>query len=217
MTSNALRALSVGVDIEGVTILDQVTLTVSSGQLLVITGASGSGKTTLAHVLAGLVEPDRGEVVFDETPLHLLKDVSTRLALVPQDFGLVSTLTAYENVALPLQVGQQPKNEQRERSERWLALTGLGACANRPVDELSGGQHQRVAIARAFAIGASVIIMDEPTAELDHTNRDLVLSLVATERERGAAIVVVSHDDDILARANAIHELPLMRGRRIAS
>lgn len=217
MSTSTLRALSVGADIEGVTILDQVTLTVSSGQLLVITGASGSGKTTLAHVLAGVTEPDRGKVVLDETPLHLLKDVTTRLAFVPQDFGLVSTLTAYENVALPLQVGQQPKNEQRERSERWLKLTGLEACANRLVDELSGGQHQRVAIARALAIGASVIIMDEPTAELDHANRDLVLSLLATEREHGAAMVIVSHDDDILARADAIHELPLMRGRRLAS
>jgi putative ABC transport system ATP-binding protein len=210
MTATELRAVSVGVDVGGRTLLRDVDLLVSSGQMVVITGASGSGKSILAHTLAGIIEPDRGEVLYDGTPLTAHSPFSVRPALVPQDFGLVSVLTCSETVALPLQVRALVKEEIRERVAIWLGTLGLESCAKRTVAELSGGQRQRVAIARALAIGADAVVLDEPTAELDATNRALVLSLLDTELARGAALVVVSHEADVIARADFVYELPTL-------
>jgi ABC-type lipoprotein export system ATPase subunit len=202
-----LRATSVGVDVDGRALLDDVNLFVDSGHMLVITGASGTGKTILALTLAGVIEPTRGEVTLGSTPLGTLTAFADRPALVTQDFGLISVLTAEETVSLPLQVRALSKDEIRERSMRWLTALGLAACATRPVTELSGGQRQRVAIARALAKGADVIVMDEPTAELDPVNRALLLSLLEIELDRGAVVVVVSHEADVIARADIVIEL----------
>jgi putative ABC transport system ATP-binding protein len=210
MKTNDLRATSLGVDVDGRTLFDDVNLTVAAGQMLVITGASGSGKTTLAHTLAGIIEPDRGEVTFSGTPLSQLTASGARPALVPQDFGLVSALTAAETVSLPLQVRSLAKDEIRERAAKSLGALGLEMCAHRTVAELSGGQRQRVAIARALIMGADVIVMDEPTAELDPDNRALVLSLLEIELTRGATLVVVSHEMDVIARADFVYELPTL-------
>jgi putative ABC transport system ATP-binding protein len=206
-----LRARSVGVDVGGQTLFDDVTLSVDPGQLLVITGASGSGKTTLAHTLAGVIDPDRGDVTLGGTALRELQEFADRPVLVTQDFGLISVLTAAETVSLPLRVRALPKDEVRERTARWLSALGLESCADRPVAELSGGQRQRVAIARALAMGGSAIVMDEPTAELDPGNRALLLSLLDTELERGVSLVIVSHETDVIARADAIYELRKLR------
>lgn len=206
-----LRATSIGVDIGGEMLLHDVNLAVSSGHMLVVTGASGSGKTTLAHTLAGIIEPERGEVTLGGTPLAALRELTHRPALVTQDFGLISVLTAAETVSLPLRVRSLPKEEVRVRTGEWLLALGLGSCANRPVEELSGGQRQRVAIARALAMGADVIVMDEPTAELDPTNRALLLSLLETELSRGVTLVIVSHETDVIARADIVFELPKLR------
>ena len=210
MTTIELRAISVGVDVGGRTLLNDINLLVSSGQMIAITGNSGSGKSVLAHTLAGIIEPDRGEVSHDGAPLTANSPFSARPALVPQDFGLVSVLTCGETVALPLQVRSLPKEEIRERVAIWLGALGLESCAKRTVAELSGGQRQRVAIARALAIGADAIVLDEPTAELDPANRALVLSLLVAELARGAALVVVSHEADVIAQADFIYELPTL-------
>jgi len=210
VSGNELRAASLGVDIEGRMLFNDVNFSVVSGQMLVITGASGSGKTTLAHTLAGIIVPDRGEVTISGTPLRQLTALA-RPALVPQDFGLVSALTAAETVSLPLQVRALAKDEIRDRAANWLSALGLEMCANRTVAELSGGQRQRVAIARSLLIGADVIVMDEPTAELDPDNRALILSLLEDELSRGAVLVVVSHETDVIARADSVYELPTLR------
>jgi ABC-type lipoprotein export system ATPase subunit len=203
-----LRAAAVGMDVDGRRLFDDVSFRVASAELLVITGASGSGKTTLAHALAGIVEPDRGEITIAGAPVRTLHGSTDRPALVTQDFGLVPVLTAAESVSLPLQVRALAKDEIRERVSIWLDALGLQSCASRTVAELSGGQRQRVAIARALVKGADVIVMDEPTAELDAVNRAIVLSLIAIELARGAAIVVVSHEAEVIARANVVYELP---------
>ena len=194
MSEPALKATGVGVDIDGRAIFDGVSLTAEPGSMTVITGPSGTGKTTLARVFASFRAPDRGEVVF-ASPV--------RPALVAQDEGLVSVLTAAETVALPLQMQGLPRDEIRNRSRHWLEATGLDACADRLVDELSGGQRQRLAIARALAMRADVLVLDEPTAGLDAGNRNMVVALLQAELDRGAAVVVVSHDAEILARATA--------------
>jgi ABC-type lipoprotein export system ATPase subunit len=202
-----LRATSIGIDVDGRVLLDDVNLSVGSGQMLVITGASGTGKSILALTLAGVIEPTRGGVTIGTTRLSPLSAFNERPALVTQDFGLISVLTAEETVSLPLQVRALSREEVRERTTTWLSALGLAACATRPVTELSGGQRQRVAIARALAKGADVIVMDEPTAELDPANRGLLLSLLQIELERGAVIVVVSHEADVIAQADTVIEL----------
>jgi ABC-type lipoprotein export system ATPase subunit len=207
VSANELRASSLGVDIEGRALLHDVNVVVSDGQMLVITGPSGSGKTTLALTLAGVVEPDRGEVTLGGTPLSMLESYSARPALVTQDFGLVPVLTAFETVGLPLQARSLGRDEIRERTTRWLDALGLEACATRPVAELSGGQRQRVAIARALAKEAGVLVMDEPTAELDPTNRALLISLLEVELARGVVVVAVSHEADVIDRADTIFEV----------
>jgi putative ABC transport system ATP-binding protein len=211
VSAHELRATSLGVDVGGQTLLHDVNLQVSGGEMLVITGPSGSGKTTLALVLAGIIEPDRGEVTLFGTLLSALRDYADRPALVTQDFGLVSVLTASETVGLPLQARSLERDEIRERTARWLGALGLDACAARPVAELSGGQRQRVAIARALAKGAGVLVMDEPTAELDPTNRALLLSLLESELARGVAVVVVSHEADVIDRADHLFAVPKLR------
>jgi putative ABC transport system ATP-binding protein len=208
VTGSELRAAAVGMDVDGRVLFDDVSFLVAPGQMLVLTGASGSGKTTLAHTLAGVIEPDRGEVTVAGTPLSMLKGLTDRPALVTQDFGLLSVLTAAESVSLPLQVRSLAKTEIRERVSLWLSALGLQSCANRTVAELSGGQRQRVAIARALVKEADVIVMDEPTAELDAANRALVMSLLAIELTRGAVIVVASHESEIIASADFIYDLP---------
>ncbi|MGH3732901.1 MAG: ABC transporter ATP-binding protein [Acidimicrobiales bacterium] len=211
MKRNELRGASIGVDVVGHTLLDDVNLVVPSGEMLVITGASGSGKSTLALILAGIIEPDRGVVTLGDTPLEDVRDFGDRPALVPQDFGLVSVLTATETVSLPLKALSLAKEEIRERSDRWLSALGLASCASRPVADLSGGQRQRVALARALAKGAGVIVLDEPTAELDAANRALLLSLLDAELARGTAIVAVSHEADLIERADRAFEVPKRR------
>jgi putative ABC transport system ATP-binding protein len=207
MTHTEVRATALGVDMEGRALFRGVDLFVASGQMLVVTGASGSGKSTLALVLAGVLEPDHGEVTLNELPLNTITNVVARPALVTQDFGLVSTLTAIESVALPLQVLSLAREEIRDRAALWLGALGIEACANHLVEELSGGQQQRVAIARALAKGSEVIVMDEPTSELDAGNRALLLSILADERARGVTIIVVSHESDVVDDADFVYEL----------
>jgi putative ABC transport system ATP-binding protein len=211
MTVTELRATALSAEIGGRTLFSDVDLRVASGQLLVVTGASGSGKSTLAHILAGVLEPDSGDVTLAGVPLREITNFVARPALVTQDFGLVSTLTAMESVALPLQVQSLAKGEIRHRSALWLEALGIEGCANHLVEDLSGGQQQRVAIARALAKGSEVIVMDEPTSELDAGNRALLLSILADERVRGATIIVVSHESDVIDDADFVYELSEFR------
>lgn len=206
MTAHELRAVSLTIGTGQTVLAERLSFAAEAGQMVAITGPSGSGKTTLAHVLAGLGSPARGEVLLDGSPLARLAPES-RPALVPQDYGLVATLTAAETVALPLQARALAKTEIRERTTRWVQATGLEGCAGRPVSNLSGGQRQRVAIARALALEAPVLVLDEPTSELDAGTRDLILTLLAEEAGRGCILLVVSHDPDVLERSDGIVEL----------
>jgi putative ABC transport system ATP-binding protein len=211
VSPNEIRATTVGVDVADRVLLNDVNVLVSTGQLLVITGASGSGKTTLALTLAGIITPDRGGVTLDGMPLDQIANLSDRVALMPQDFGLLAVLTAMETVSLPLQVRSLTREEIRDRTAHALSAVGLDSCASRTVAELSGGQRQRVALARALAMRSDVIVMDEPTAELDPANRALVLSLLTSELQRGVTLIVVSHEADVINRADFVYELTAPR------
>lgn len=206
MTVRELRAVCLTIGGGPSALVERLSFVAEAGGMVAITGASGSGKTTLVEILAGLRTPDHGEVLLDNTPLAKVSPDS-RPALVPQDYGLVTTLTAAETVALPLQARALAKPEIRKRTTHWIQATGLEGCAGRPVSDISGGQRQRVAIARAMALDAPVLVMDEPTSELDAATRDLILTLFTGEAGRGRILLVASHDPDVLECSDRIIDL----------
>jgi putative ABC transport system ATP-binding protein len=206
MTARELRAVALTIGAGQTVLVEGLSFAADAGRMVAITGASGSGKTALAYVLAGLRAPKHGAVLLDDSPLARVAPES-RPALVPQDYGLLATLTAAETVALPLQARALAKTEIRERTTHWIRATGLEGSEGRPVSKLSGGQRQRVAIARALALEAPVLVMDEPTSELDADTRDVVLTLLDDEARRGCILLVVSHDPDVLERSDGIIEL----------
>jgi putative ABC transport system ATP-binding protein len=189
--------------------VDSVDLDVEVGTFVAIEGPSGSGKTTLLGLLAGLESPDEGAVtVFGHDLAHLsaterARFRQRRIGIVFQSFGLIATLRASENVALPLALSGVASAERRARSIAALEEVGLGSAIDARIDELSGGERQRVGVARALVIEPSVILADEPTGSLDEDNATSVLRLLADAvRRRGASLVLVTHDPASAALAD---------------
>lgn len=193
-------------------VLREVSVTVSPGQLLAVTGPSGAGKTTLLWAMAGLVRPTAGRVEVDGEPLRDRDDaVARRVVLVPQDNGLAAILTAGENLQVALIAGGRSPAEARRLTGQSLGRLGLAGQTDQLVEELSGGQQQRTAIARGLALGGDVLLADEVTSELDAGNRQRVLELLRGEADRGAAVVFATHDPEAAAACDA--ELHLLDGR----
>jgi putative ABC transport system ATP-binding protein len=181
--------------------LDGVDLTVRNGEFVAVMGPSGSGKSTLLHLLGGLERPTSGTVLIGDTDLHRLsKNESARfrrrnIGFVFQFFNLVPTLTAAENVALPLLLEGQRYGAVRGRVESQLGALRLADRATHAPSELSGGEKQRVAIARALIVDPRLILADEPTGNLDsHTGAEILDLLRKACNERGVTIVLVTHD-----------------------
>jgi putative ABC transport system ATP-binding protein len=197
-----LRADGLVVTLGGITVLDGISLVAPAGRWVTITGPSGSGKSILLQVLAGLIEPAQGQVLVDGHPAgHGDGPVP---GIVLQDEALLPILTVAETVALPLQAAGGGRAEIGRRTGVALDALGLSPAAGQLVSGLSGGQRQRVALARALALDAPLLLLDEPTAELDATNRNVVLDLVGKEVDRGAVVVVVSHDPVVLDRSDIV-------------
>ena len=207
MTIPVIEALGVGFDGDRGPLFDGVSLSADAGELLVISGAAGSGKSVLAAILGGVMAPARGVVSFEGKKMPEVGQRGERPSFAPQDGALVPELTAAESVGLPLQLRGLAPSEIDQRVGHWLGALGLAACTDRPVADLSGGQRQRVSIARTFATQSSALIFDEPTAEIDAANRELVLSLMLNARDVGAAVIAVSHDEDVADAANRLFEL----------
>jgi len=192
--------------------LDDVTLEIAAGELTAVMGPSGSGKSTLMNLGAGLDDPTSGEVWLAEHPLHTLDDEARTLlrrevvGFVFQAFNLVPTLTARENVILPLELaGRRLGGADLARVDVLLAELGLADRAGHRPGELSGGQQQRVAIARALASQPRVLVADEPTGNLDtRSSRELLDLLDRAVRDYGQTIAMVSHDPVAAARADRI-------------
>lgn len=188
-----------------VSALKGVSLSVRRGEIVGIHGPSGSGKTTLLKILAGLERPDRGEVVVDGYDLNQLDDNglamlrNTVVSLIPQDYGLIEDLTVFENIELPLLLAKVPREERRSRVMELIDYMGLRGRERARPRQLSGGERQRVAIARALANTPSVLLADEPTANLDYENAIRVLELFKrVNKDFGTTIVIVSHDPRVL-------------------
>ena len=195
-----------------------VDVAVHSGEALAVMGPSGNGKTTLLHVLAGILTPDQGEVWLGGERVDQLNDAARtvlrrrRLGFVFQDNQLLAELPAAENVALPLMVDGLSRRDAIGRARMMLAQVGLAAEAGRRPGELSGGQAQRVAIARALVGEPQVVFADEPTGALDATTGSQVIDLlVGAATHRGAAVVVVTHDNAVAARCHRV--LRIVDGR----
>ena len=188
-----------------------VDLAVSRGEFLAIMGPSGSGKSTLLHLLGGLEGASAGDVALDEESLGDLGERAVtllrrrRIGVVFQFFNLLPTMSAEENVALPLLLDGRPWRECTARAGEALAWVGLADRARHTPDRLSGGEQQRVALARALVIRPEVVLADEPTGNLDRAAGELVLDLLRRAcDESGQTVVMVTHDPSAAARADRV-------------
>jgi len=189
--------------VEGVTVrsadavlVSELSLTVGGGEVLGVTGPSGTGKSSLVHVLAGLVAPDSGRVLYADRPVA--RRGVTALGLILQHHHLPGMLTAHEAVSLPLQARGVTRSEVAERSDRVLVTLGLGDQARQLIWELSGGQRQRVAVARALAGDPELIIADEPTAGLDQDSRTAVIDHLLEAARAGTIVIIASSDPELI-------------------
>jgi putative ABC transport system ATP-binding protein len=191
------------------TILDGITLDVATGELVAITGPSGSGKSTLLGLVAGLDRPSSGSIVVGGVDITRLdEDALARfrretLGYVFQSYHLIPTLTAVENVAVPLEIAGVPNALARARV--LLDDVGLGDRAHHYPVQLSGGEQQRAALARAVALDPGLLLADEPTGNLDSaTGTRIIELLLELRRRRGATLVLVTHDDALARHADRV-------------
>jgi putative ABC transport system ATP-binding protein len=185
-------------------LLSDVDLTFKAGELTALSGPSGSGKTTLLSVMGGLIEPDQGSATYAGQDMwRVTGDPRTEVSFVLQVYGLIPILSARENVSVALRARGVDPAEADERASEALGRFHIADLGDRQVEELSGGQMQRVACARGFVVGADILLADEPTSELDEANRELVLSELRREAERGAVVVVATHDPAVVAACDA--------------
>ncbi len=207
------RAHQIGKSLTGpegqLIILNQLDLTIGAGEAVAILGASGSGKSTLLGLLAGLDQPTSGELwLFDQRLNDLDEDARAalragRVGFVFQNFQLLPTLTALENVLLPLELSTPRQRDLRQQAEQALAAVGLHERMGHYPRQLSGGEQQRVALARAFAPQPQILFADEPTGNLDAATGQRIIELLLERRAATkAALVLVTHDPALAARCD---------------
>ncbi len=194
--------------------LQGVSLKIESGEFVSIMGPSGSGKSTLMHLLGALDTPTSGQVFFQSRPLHLMSDKElsllrrTRIGFIFQFFNLLPTLTAVENVALPLLLAGLGRGRALQPAYAMLERVGLADRASHFPDEMSGGEMQRVAVARALVVGPEAVLCDEPTGNLDSHNSKEILKLLRSLPEPGRrSVVMVTHDAEAAAYGDRIVHL----------
>lgn len=202
-----------------VSILADIRLDIPAKQFLAIVGPSGSGKSTLLGLMAGMDAPTAGSIALDGRDITTLSEDDLarlrreKIGYVFQSFHLIPTLTAQENVAVPLELAGDAEAE--EKADLWLKAVGLEARGHHYPAQLSGGEQQRVAVARAFANRPALLLADEPTGNLDQaTGRQIIDLLIQLNRDHGSTLVLVTHDQALAASADRIVRL---QDGRIAS
>ena len=200
-----------------ITILKDINLSIHKGESVAILGRSGSGKTTLLTLLAGLDLPTSGDIYFQQQHLNALSEEEralirgARVGFIFQSFQLLPTLTALENVMLPLEIQYIPYQRCKKEATAWLNKVGLSERLNYYPDKLSGGEQQRVAIARAFINQPEIIFADEMTGNLDtETGQHITDILFSLNAQQATTLVLVTHDDTLAARCQ--HRYYLQEG-----
>jgi len=198
--------------------IDGLDLDASAGELVVLLGPSGCGKTSLLSVLGGILQPTSGRVTVGGLQVDSLRGAALSeyrqktVGFVFQAFNLVASLSARENVAMPLLMAGVKRSRALERADRLLERVGLAERTRHKPSKLSGGQQQRVAVARGLAADPAVLLADEPTANLDYIQAEGIISLLRDLRSDGRCIVVSSHDDRLVPIADrVIHLVPEFR------
>jgi len=202
---------------ERIEILKGISFQILGGEFVSIMGPSGSGKSTLLGIIAGLDNPTSGQVLIDGIDITTMSEGklasvrNNKIGMVFQAFNLIPTLTAQENVEVPLYVGKHQVSPS-QRSKELLALVGLTHRLNHKPNQLSGGEQQRVAIARALATDPAFVLADEPTGNLDAKNSENVLQLIAYLRtQTGKTFIIATHDQNVAAHAD--RTIRLLDGR----
>jgi putative ABC transport system ATP-binding protein len=203
---------------EPLTILHPLSIEVARGRFLAIVGPSGSGKSTLLGLIAGLDSPTSGEVVIDGVNItrlgedRLARLRGEKIGFVFQFFHLIPSLTAFENISVPMEIAAVPDADPRRRAQSLIEEVGLAGRAHHYPSQLSGGEQQRVALARALANNPPIVLADEPTGNLDSTNGRHIMELLRTvHRTRGTTVVLVTHDTELASLADS--RLVLRDGR----
>jgi len=202
--------------------LANIDLTIASGEFAAVVGQSGSGKSTLLSLLSGIDRPSSGEIHVDGTAVHSLSESrmsswrGSAIGIVFQFFQLLPTLSAVENVMLPMDfTGRWPSRERKARAVDLLERLGVADQADKLPSTMSGGQQQRVAVARALANAPAVLLADEPTGNLDSRTAHEMLDVLARIRDDGQTVVMVTHDQR--AREFATRTITLVDGRIVSS
>jgi putative ABC transport system ATP-binding protein len=203
----ALRRVSRVFDGGAITALKNIDLQVAEGDCVAIVGASGSGKSSLVNILCGLDYPSSGHVVWEGRPIRSRREWvqlrRTRIGLVFQEYNLVPTLSAVENIELALLGRGMPAKHRYTRAGMVLARVGLEHHPHHPVSRLSGGERQRVAIARALVSEPKLMIADEPTGNLDTANADKIADLLfGLQAQSGMTLILVTHSEQLAARCD---------------
>ena len=206
---NATKKYHVGS--EDIHALDGASLDIHRGEMLSVMGPSGSGKTTLLNMIGCLDAPDNGGLWFDDVDIVALKEKDRaklrphKIGFIFQQFYLIPTLTALENVKLPMHEAGMGRKEAEERGRELLASMGLEQRMKHKPSQLSGGEQQRVAIARAMANSPVMILADEPTGELDSKNASRIVELLRSlVKSQGLTVVVVSHDPNVTSKGDRV-------------
>jgi putative ABC transport system ATP-binding protein len=192
--------------------VNSANLSLSPGDFISIIGKSGSGKSTLLNMIAGLTIPTSGSVSFDDNELFSLSDTeisnyrNLKIGYVPQGQSLLSKLTILENVLLPFHMAEKP-GDGAETAEKILEKVGISHLSGSYPKHLSGGEMKRAAIARALINSPEILLVDEPTGDLDARTTDDVLSLIMSARDRGTAVLMVTHDTDAVNYSNRRYEM----------
>lgn len=203
------RGLKKHYDDGAIKALDGLDLDIEEGELVAIIGPSGSGKSTLLHMLGALDTPDEGSVIMDGVDVTRERDLASfrrrTVGFVFQLHNLIPTLTALENVQIPLIESGLSRAESRERASTLLEQMGLANRMDNLPTKLSGGERQRVAIARALVNDPRILIADEPTGAVDSVNSKKIMALLREiNRERGTTLLVVTHDPAVAAQADRV-------------
>jgi len=198
-----------GVEYAATRALHPLDLAVPSGSFVAVVGPSGAGKTTLLWSLAGALAPTTGTVTWRGQAVTAGQTVRPDIALMPHGHALATALTAAENIRIPLLAAAVAPAEADRRTSDALRIVGLEDSGDHLIEELSGGQQQRAALARVLARQVDLVLVDEPTSDLDASNRMRVVAALRAEAARGALVVMTTHDPEAAAEADvvlAIHE-----------